>query len=544
MEAGISRTTPISLLAGLLVLHSLRRGHFPGESPCFFASSWLRRLSCSLVLLVGSWEDGGKGIAFLASFQLEFSVPAARGMGIRRQQWHAVAALGVAWCAAAAVAGPAPGVARHQQQDGDGNAYHHVWPPMEVGWRIALGSLIGFFGAACGSVGGVGGGGIFVPMLALIIGFDPKSSTAISKCMIMGGSVSTVYYNLKLKHPTLDMPLIDYDLALLMQPMLMLGVSMGVIFNVIFPNWLITALLIIFFLGTSTKAYLKGIETWKKETIKKREVAKTQDQICQKPEHTTTIVPAEHATAAIPTAPPGAAAEAKAPSDKATSILKNVYWKEFGLLAFVWVAFLGLQITKNYVASCSAWYWVLNSLQIPVATGVTLYEAHGLMTGKRVLSSKGRSQHQQTTLSVRQVLVYCLFGVLAGLIGGLLGMGGGFIMGPLFLELGIPPQVSSATATFTMMFSSSMSVVEYYLLHRFPVPYAAYFTAVAFVAAIVGQHCVRKLIAWLGRASLIIFILASMIFVSALTLGGVGISNIVQRMQRHQYMGFESLCKA
>jgi len=79
-----------------------------------------------------------------------------------------------------------------------------------------------------------------------------------------------------------------------------------------------------------------------------------------------------------------------------------------------------------------------------VATGVTLYEAHGLMTGKRVLSSKGRSQ-QQSTLSVRQVLVYCLFGILAGLIGGLLGMGGGFIMGPLFLELGIPPQVHPAS---------------------------------------------------------------------------------------------------
>jgi len=54
--------------------------------------------------------------------------------------------------------------------------------PMEFGWRVVVGSLIGFFGAACGSVGGVGGGGIFVPMLALIIGFDPKSSTAISKC--------------------------------------------------------------------------------------------------------------------------------------------------------------------------------------------------------------------------------------------------------------------------------------------------------------------------------------------------------------------------
>lgn len=70
--------------------------------------------------------------------------------------------------------------------------------------------------------------------------------------MIMGAAVSTVYCNLKLKHPTLDMPVIDYDLVLLIQPMLMLGVSIGVICNVIFPNWLVTVLLIILFLGAPT----------------------------------------------------------------------------------------------------------------------------------------------------------------------------------------------------------------------------------------------------------------------------------------------------
>lgn len=48
-----------------------------------------------------------------------------------------------------------------------------------------LGSTIGFLGAALGSIGGVGGGGIFVPMLTLIIGFDPKTSTAISKCKFL-----------------------------------------------------------------------------------------------------------------------------------------------------------------------------------------------------------------------------------------------------------------------------------------------------------------------------------------------------------------------
>lgn len=65
----------------------------------------------------------------------------------------------------------------------------------------------------------------------------------------MGAAGSTVYYNLRPRHPTLDMPLIDYDLALLFQPMLMLGISIGVAFNVMFADWMVTVLLIILFIG-------------------------------------------------------------------------------------------------------------------------------------------------------------------------------------------------------------------------------------------------------------------------------------------------------
>lgn len=67
--------------------------------------------------------------------------------------------------------------------------------------------------------------------------------------MITGGAAATVFYNLRLRHPTLDLPIIDYDLALLVQPMLMLGISIGVSFNVIFADWMITVLLIVIFLG-------------------------------------------------------------------------------------------------------------------------------------------------------------------------------------------------------------------------------------------------------------------------------------------------------
>ncbi|KAJ6838197.1 uncharacterized protein M6B38_319960 [Iris pallida] len=410
----------------------------------------------------------------------------------------------------------------------DGSSYQHVWPDMEFGWKIVVGSLIGFMGAAFGSVGGVGGGGIFVPMLTLIIGFDPKSSTAISKCMIMGAAGSTVYYNLKLRHPTLDMPIIDYDLALLFQPMLMLGISIGVAFNVVFADWMVTVLLIVLFLGTSSKAFLKGVETWKKETITKKEAARLLENNGSE----------DVDYKALPAGPSNGTV--KGTGDQEVSVIENVCWKELGLLVFVWMAFLAIQITKNYTSTCSKWYWILNFLQVPVSVGVTLYEAIGLYTGRRVIASKGEAG---TDWTVARLCLYSLCGVIAGVVGGLLGLGGGFILGPLFLELGIPPQVSSATATFAMTFSSSMSVVEYYLLKRFPVPYALYFVAVATVAALIGQHAVRKLIDILGRASLIIFILAFTIFVSAVSLGGVGVSNMIQKIQNHEYMGFENLCK-
>lgn len=414
----------------------------------------------------------------------------------------------------------------------DGSGYHHVWPEMELGWRIVLGSFIGFCGAAFGSVGGVGGGGIFVPMLTLIIGFDAKSATAISKCMIMGAAASTVFYNLKLRHPTLDMPIIDYDLALLIQPMLMLGISIGVSFNVIFADWMVTVLLIILFIGTSTKAFCRGVETWKKETIMKKEAAKRLETSGDGAEAEYKLLPGGPSN--------GTTTKAEQSLKEEVTILENVCWKELGLLVFVWVAFLALQIGKNYTSTCSLWYWVLNLSQVPISFGVSGYEAVSLYKGSRIISSNGESS---TNLGVGQLVLYCSCGILAGVVGGLLGLGGGFIMGPLFLELGVPPQVSSATATFAMTFSSSMSVVEYYLLKRFPVPYALFFLVVATIAAFVGQHAVRKLIMILGRASLIIFILAFTIFVSAISLGGVGISNMIGQFERHEYMGFEDLCK-
>ncbi|KAH1236901.1 Sulfite exporter TauE/SafE family protein 3 [Glycine max] len=413
--------------------------------------------------------------------------------------------------------------------------YKHTWPSMEYGWKIIVGTMVGFLGSAFGNVGGVGGGGIFVPMLTLIIGFDAKSAIAISKCMITGGATATVFYNLRQRHPTLDLPVIDYDLALLFQPMLMLGISIGVSFNVIFPDWMLTTLLIIFFTGISVKSFFKGVDTWKQETLIVKEARKN-SQIDGRG-GSTYIGSPEDAAHYIQTGDP--VKDNTNQSRKKVSVIENIHWNELGLLFAVWIMILALEIGKNYTTTCSGVYWVINLLQVPIAVGMSSYQAMRLYKGQRIIGSKG---DQQTNWRVLQLILFCACGILAGTIAGLLGLGGGFILAPLFLGIGIPPQVASATSILAMAFSASMAVVEYYLLKRFPISYALYFVAVATAAALVGQHLVRKVIAILGRASVIIFILTLTLCVSAVLLGGVGVANMIKRIENKEYMGFGNLC--
>ena len=75
--------------------------------------------------------------------------------------------------------------------------------------------------------------------------------------MIMGASASSVWYNLRVPHPTKEVPILDYDLALLFQPMLMLGITVGVALSVVFPYWLISVLIIILFIGLYFCQYYK-----------------------------------------------------------------------------------------------------------------------------------------------------------------------------------------------------------------------------------------------------------------------------------------------
>ncbi|RHN79650.1 putative transmembrane protein TauE [Medicago truncatula] len=415
-----------------------------------------------------------------------------------------------------------------------GSGTDRIWPELEPSWKLVLATVIGFFGSACGTVGGVGGGGIFVPMLNLLLGFDTKSAAALSKCMIMGASASSVWYNLRVAHPTKQVPILDYDLALLFQPMLMLGITVGVTLSVVFPFWLITVLIIILFIGTSLRSFFKGIEMWRVETLLKKETAEQAALVNSNGEFKAVLVDTKF--------------EPLIPKEQKSTmqiLCFNLRWKRILVLLSIWFSFLLIQIIKTHVEDCSVWYWVLFGLQFPIAflvfgfEAVKLYKDHRMRMGTGSLEYICEASIEWSATS----LAFCaMSGIVGGIVGGLLGSGGGFILGPLLLEIGVIPQVASATATFVMMFSSSLSVFEFYILKRFPMPYALYLITVSVLAGFWGQFFVRKLVAFLGRASVIVFILSGVIFASALTMGIVGTEKSIEMIHNHEFMGFLGFC--
>ncbi|CAK9220269.1 unnamed protein product [Sphagnum troendelagicum] len=414
--------------------------------------------------------------------------------------------------------------------------YRKKWPKFEPSWRLAIGTFLGFTGAAFGSVGGVGGGGFYLPILSLVIGFDTKTTTALSKSMIMGAAFAAVLYNLRMSHPTCrNQPVIDYNIALLFQPMLLLGISIGVTFNIMFADWMVTLLLILLFTSIVISALRKAICLWDAETqFAKVSLSRMKSSNQLRSLEKSSIFQESYFFT-------------YSRFGSCPTLQNNVQWKSMGLLFLVWLVFLILQILKNGVATCSVWYWVVNCAQIPVALGVTGFQALCLYRTSQIASQTNSEVDLDYTLTdlnwgVGKLVIYAGSAVGTGTMGGLLGVGGGTIIGPFLLELGLPPEVSSATATFVMLFSASMSVVEYSLLGRLPRDQAIFLTTIAVIGAFWGQSMVHQVIHTSGKTSIIIFVLAICIAFSAVVLGLQGLIKVYGEWQTGAYMGFENLC--
>jgi len=136
---------------------------------------------------------------------------------------------------------------------------------------MVLAGVLCFIASSISSAGGIGGGGLFIPILTIVAGLDLKIASSLSAFMVTGGSIANIMCNLCATSPKFGGKLlVDYDIALLSEPCMLLGVSIGVICNLVFPEWLITMLFAVFLTWSTSKTCYSGVLFWKTESEERR----------------------------------------------------------------------------------------------------------------------------------------------------------------------------------------------------------------------------------------------------------------------------------
>ena len=130
--------------------------------------------------------------------------------------------------------------------------------------------FLGFFLAALGLIlaagGGIGGGGILVPIYILVLGFMPKHAIPLSNVTVFGGAIANTIRNVKKRHPNADRPLIDWDLILVMEPSTLAGALIGANLNKILSETVIAVMLVVLLTFTAYNTLKKAMKLYRKES--------------------------------------------------------------------------------------------------------------------------------------------------------------------------------------------------------------------------------------------------------------------------------------
>jgi len=185
----------------------------------------------------------------------------------------------------------------------------------------------------------------------------------------------------------------------------------------------------------------------------------------------------------------------------------------------------------------SFWYMVLLLAPLPWVLVISMYQRKLLID---MHSTKERLDYYSKNVvegdihwDERATIVYPLICSVAGMCAGMFGIGGGIVKGPLMLEMGVDPQVSSGTAAFMIFFTAGSASVSFALFGLLQKDYAMFFFTFGLIFTYIGQIVAENVIKKLGRSSIVIFLIATIILASTILMGIEGVQNVHETWKHH-----------
>lgn len=398
-----------------------------------------------------------------------------------------------------------------------------LFPPTDM---EIIGFIVLFLCSIITTVAGIGGGVIFLPILMLMFDFNDKDAVPISISIVFIILFLRNILSIPERHPRRDKPIINYDIALIFSPSIIMGTIFGVLINQISATWLILLFIIIIMsfngiittknailkmrneeqllMNSENKVYLNKVA---EEYIQNIKGYLSHDIISLSPtkfDPSEDLVPIETETIIsyqikIQSCPKGSLEQTL---NKLQMYIDNdkkiVDYKKISLMLLNLLVLIILNLLKGNknsksivnVEFCSALYWVLEFIYIPFGLAFLFFVIKLLIYENKEKTNVGYVfLKNDIKWDFKTCLKITLNGILVGVVSSMLGIGGAIISAPLLLELKVETQEASFTASFMAFFSSTATVIQYLISGKIRWDYAGFcgiFTAIGMLIGLLG----------------------------------------------------------
>ncbi len=140
------------------------------------------------------------------------------------------------------------------------------------------------------------------------------------------------------------------------------------------------------------------------------------------------------------------------------------------------------------------------------------------------------------------LIIYPFVSFSAGIAAGMIGVGGGTIMAPMLLDLGLLPGTTAATVAYMILFTSSCTTSQFLVHGMLQYDYAGWYAGIGFIATIVGQIVTLKIVNAYGRPSILVFTIAAVTALGSAMLTVQGSFQLADDIDHDKHMGFRNMC--
>ena len=324
---------------------------------------------------------------------------------------------------------------------------------------------------------GIGGGTIYCAFLLGIQHFQPSTGFPISNFLILTCGCASYITAAKDKYIHPNNSFVDYDLAVIFSPSMLLGTKFGTIFNKTFSSLLLTIFLIILMCYSMNSTYKNMIKAQNRE--KKMDEDRRKEMFLNNNDD----VPQETVMQIIDTA-----SSNDFSNDRSALIQKikdednnPVPMDKIKFMLMLEVVVIIDQIIEGNskvpsligITKCSSIYWLVFIIYCCVSLFFIKMAFDNIKARYAYKKSIDPNTNDDKLKYLEENTVrIVLLTVFAGIVSSMVGIGGGMITNPILLGMGLDPKATSSTSTFLIMTTALASSFIYLISGQLNISYA------------------------------------------------------------------------